>query len=195
MYLSMIAIDVVLLPTDNVIKKAIELNKGLRKIKLDKKNCLPHISLMMGCVNEEKIRNFENVLEEIANGFSKIKIKANKIRLIKIPLFEPISVIEIEKTKELQELHEKIVKKLRPYCSYNATKEMIYGADENFSSITLSWINNYLKKSSYENFFPHITLGFGKARKIKPFSFTTSRLALCWLGNYCTCRKILWEKK
>ncbi len=40
---------------------------------------------------------------------------------------------------------------------------------------------------------PHITLGYGQAKP--PFSFpvafAAARLALCHLGNHCTCRKVL----
>ena len=53
--MSKIAIDAVLLPSDEVAARAIEANKELAKqspgkIVLDKKDCLPHISLAMGHV-------------------------------------------------------------------------------------------------------------------------------------------------
>lgn len=45
-----------------------------------------------------------------------------------------------------------------------------------------------------EDFLPHITLGKGTLdAKAGETSFTASRLALCHLGNHCTCRKVLGE--
>jgi len=59
-----IAVDVVLLPSEEVTNQAIEANKGLLKqyadrIILDKENCLPHISLAMGCMDEQDIANID----------------------------------------------------------------------------------------------------------------------------------------
>ena len=55
------AIDVVLLPSEVMMAKAIEINRELlktfdNKIILDIKNCLPHISLCMGVVSNEDIQ-------------------------------------------------------------------------------------------------------------------------------------------
>jgi hypothetical protein len=57
------------------------------------------------------------------------------------------------------------------------------------------YIQNFTQNSSYKNFNPHITIGDGIfERKLKlQIKFTASRLALCHLGNYCTCREILYE--
>jgi hypothetical protein len=57
---------------------------------------------------------------------------------------------------------------------------------------TLAWIRDYREKSSFERFFPHITLGYGRLADFPfPARFTAPRLALCHLGNHCTCRRIL----
>ena len=50
-----IAIDVVLLPPEEIMDKAIEINRQLADdpIKLNKENCLPHVSLCMGVVEEK----------------------------------------------------------------------------------------------------------------------------------------------
>ena len=54
------AVDVVLLPSEQMMDKAIEANGELvkrfgGKIVLNRENCLPHISLAMGCVDERDI--------------------------------------------------------------------------------------------------------------------------------------------
>jgi len=62
-----IAIDVALLPSKEMMDKAIEINKELLKkyedkIILDKEKCLPHISLCMGCIDEDRIPEVKQIL-------------------------------------------------------------------------------------------------------------------------------------
>ncbi len=223
-----IAVDAVLLPSDEMMDKAIEANRELLqqgigfpqgvvpdKIVLDKKNCLPHISLAMGCIDEKDIADIEKVLQTIAKGPRLVGTKQYSLEQLSVidihvgtsSAGEKVSVFRIERTKTLQLLHEEVMQRLAPYFSYDVTADMIFSrfpqsgvpAPEAGES-TLLWIKNYPEKSSFENFFPHITIGYGEiddysfcSRKAGslPMRFTASKLALCHLGNHCTCRKVL----
>jgi hypothetical protein len=78
-----------------------------------------------------------------------------------------------------------------PYFRRDVTEEMIYGEEE-VAQTTLDWIENYAEKAAFGNFMPHITIGYGDAEEeMLPITFRASRLALCHLGNHCTCRKVL----
>jgi 2'-5' RNA ligase len=104
---------------------------------------------------------------------------------------EKVSVFEVEKTRELQSLHEEVMEKLAAYLSYDVTEDMVYDSGKVAES-TLLWIKGYREKSSFENFTPHITIGYGEIENLSfPIKFAASKLALCHLGNHCTCRKIL----
>ncbi len=190
------AVDVVLLPDETMVNQAIAANRELvkkygEKIVLDKENCLPHISLAMGCVEEADIPSVEKVLEEIAQETSLPDLKVVGIRASGNSKGKTVSVFEVEKTKELQSLHEKVMDRLTRYFSNDVTENMIYG-DEDVAESTLLWIKNYRQKSSFENFFPHITIGYGQVENHSPQkTFAVSKLSLCHLGNHCTCRKIL----
>jgi len=191
-----IAVDVVLLPSEAMTNQAIEANKELLKqyadrIVLDKENCLPHISLAMGCIDERHITDIEKILKSIAE-----KNKPGRLSIVSIntgtnSLGEKVSSFEVKKTQRLLSLHEEVMRKMKPYFSYDVTSEMVLSPPIAGES-TLLWIKNYAEKSAFENFFPHITIGYGQ---LDDFSytaeFTASKLALCHLGNHCTCRKIL----
>ena len=70
-------------------------------------------------------------------------------------------------------------------------EDMIYG-DQEVAESTLLWIKNYREKVSFENFFPHITIGYGQVEsRVPQIIFAPSELTLCHLGNHCTCRKVL----
>lgn len=192
-----IAIDVVLLPSDEMMDKAIEINKELlkeyeNKIVLDKQKCFPHISLCMGCVDEDDIPKIEEVLKDIASQFSEMKLVADKLEPETIPNGKIVSGIVIKNTKELQSLHEMVMKRLWKYLSYDVKIPMLFNPPE-VEEVTLYWIKNYAKK--YDNpssFHPHITVGFGEIDKFPfPIQFTASKLAMCQLSNYCTCRKVI----
>lgn len=194
-----IAVDVVLLPDEVMTNKAIEVNAKLGgEIVLNKENCLPHISLAMGCIDERDVPAIEKALTAIAE-----RCTIGELKIIGIHKStnlsddsqdsrgETVSVFEVEKAKELQSLHEKVMEQVQPYFSSVATGDMIYG-DEEVADTTLEWIKNYRENSSFGKFYPHITIGYGQVEEQQfPISFTAEKLALCHLGNHCTCRKVL----
>ena len=189
------AVDVVLLPTEAMMDRVIEANvellkKSNKKIVLNKENCLPHISLAMGGVDEKDIAAIEKVLQTIAKECSSAALRAIGVQTTTNSAGEKVSVFEVEKTKELQLLHEKVMENLTPYLTSDVTGDMIYGTE--VKETTLHWIKNYPQKSSFANFSPHITIGYGEINDFSfPIKFVASKLALCHLGNHCTCRNIL----
>lgn len=192
-----IAIDVVLLPSEEMMDKAIEINKELlkeydNKIVLDKQKCLPHISLCMGCVKEEDLLEIEKVLRDISLNFSKMNLIAGKLEPEIIPTGKIVSGMVIKNTRELQSIHERVMKKLWNFLSYDVKIPMLFNPPE-VEEVTLYWIKHYDEKYHNPSLFnPHITVGFGETDKFHfPIQFTTSKLAMCQLGNYCTCRKVL----
>lgn len=194
--MSVIAVDAVLLPSEAMTEAAIEVNARLvkefgEKIVLNKEKCLPHISLAMGCADERDIGSIGKVLERIAEENPVGTLKAAGIKVTGTASGARVSVIEVEKSKELLSLHKKIMEGLGPYLAYDVNEDMIYG-QEQVAETTLLWIRDYPKKASFENFFPHITVGYGEISGAGlPMEFAASKLALCHLGNHCTCREIL----
>jgi 2'-5' RNA ligase len=215
------AVDVVLLPDEAMTEEAIQANAELvkkfgKKISLNKKNsfdlvrrcspqvgsissprvaqdgCLPHISLAMGCVDEEDIALVERILRSITKECSLSELTVLGVQISKNAAGEKVSAFEVEKTEELQLLHEMVSEKLAPYLSCDVTSDMVCAEGEVEES-TLLWIKNYRGKSSFDKFFPHITIGYGELSNFLsfPIKFAASKLALCYLGEHCTCRGIL----
>ena len=181
-----IAIDIVLLPPENVMDKAIEINSQFADdpINLNKENCLPHISLCMGVVEEKNLPKIKEIIDKTSKKFSKLFLTIDKIS-------DGCICFEIKNNENLQKLHEEIMTKLSSYLSYDATTEMCFSPPPVVEK-TLFWINNYKDKLSSENFHPHITLGISKLDSQElNIDFVASKLAVCHLGNYCTCRKVI----
>jgi len=187
----MIAVDVVVLPPAEVADKALEINSTLRgrgnmDILLDRQSCLPHISLAMGCMKDKDIPHVVGVLSGIASSFSPVKLEAVKSSGGR-------AWIKLAKTRDIELLHEIVMIRLSPYFSYKVTPEMICGsAPAEVHDITLDYIRKFPVSSSFENFTPHITLGTGDMDvEIEPFSFVCGEVAICHLGDFCTCKKVL----
>jgi len=190
------AVDVVLLPDEAMTERAIEANRELvakygEKIVLNKESCLPHISLAMGCIDEKDIDAIGTILKAVAESSVVTELEAIGVQTSTNSVGEKVSAFEVENRNELQLLHEEVMEKLAPYLGSDVTADMLYELAEVGES-TLLWIKNYREKSSFTEFFPHITIGYGETEGQRfPIRFGASRLALCHLGNHCTCRKVL----
>jgi 2'-5' RNA ligase len=191
-----LAVDIVLLPEEAMRDYAIAANTEIvakfgSEIILNKKDCLPHISLAMGCVERKYITDVGKALQPL------VAITPRRLKLVGIQKStnlsgEIVSVLKVERSDLLQTLHEKICDAVKPWFTCGAAAEMIAGGQ--VSPSTLRWIKEYPVKSSHCNFSPHITVGYGDLTdRTLPADFAVRHLAMCHLGNHCTCKKILWS--
>jgi len=192
-----LAVDVVLLPPDEIMDFVIKINRELEDrrdgILLNKKDYLPHLTLAMGAVEESDIPFIEGRLKQALGKFSPIKITVSDIKTSDRPDGTKISSLEVEKSSELQALHEAVMKVMSNFFTYEGSPEMFY-TPPLVEELPLFWLKNYHKTSVYEQYKPHITIGLGVPEKIAlPITFIASKIALCHLGNYCTCRKIFFS--
>lgn len=189
------AVDVVLLPDEVMMDRAIEANRELaagfaEQIVLNKEDCLPHISLAMGCVDEKDTGAVEKILTSIAKENRLGQLRVIGVSIATNAKGEKVSVFGLERSRGLQSLHEQVMKELSPYLTADVTAKMV-NADE-VSETTLLWIKHYREKSSFSRFLPHITIGYGQIDKAPmPVEFAVCKLALCHLGNHCTCSRLL----
>ena len=192
-----LAVDVVLLPDPVVAEQAMAINHSLverfgSEIVLDAETCLPHISLAMGCIDPKDLDAIGRILRQLALENPPEELTVIGVAVITHARGRKVSSLLIDKTEPLQRLHEEVMGRLSPFFTYDVTGPMLYGKGP-ISDTTLAWIRNFSCKSSLDFFWPHITLGYGEAPAIdQPVSFVAPSLALCHLGNHCTCRRVLW---
>jgi hypothetical protein len=192
------AIDVVILPPAPVMDLALAVNQLLcetrpANIVLDKTHYLPHITLAMGCLPEGRLEEAFSVLQAIASQQAAPELHVPWIKTVDTASGDTVVSFDITPSPELVSLHETIVAGLRPLLTQDAGEADLYDLPP-ISPSSIDWINQYIPLHSFEHFWPHITLGFGDAPgDFQPFSFLASRLAICHLGNHCTCREVLRE--
>jgi 2'-5' RNA ligase len=193
---SRIAVDIVLLPDQAMTEWAMAINTELvrqygSEIVLSEKTCLPHVSLAMGCLDEGDIDSVRVLLHRLAKEAPVRQLNATGILVSTNSRGEHTSLLGIERTNDLQALHEAVMREVEPFFSHDVIEAMI--ADDVVAESTLEWIRDYPQKAAYERFSPHITLGYGQATTNDsfPIPFAVSRLALCHVGNHGTCRKVV----
>ena len=176
----------------------IELNKTLCEknplnIVLNKINYLPHVSMAMGCLREDRLDEANKILQSIATQHQLPELHASHINTVKTTSGNTIVTLDFELSPGLATLHESIVNAFKPLLTQDATEADLNDSPP-INASSLEWINNFIPSSCFHNFWPHITLGFGEPPdSFQPFTFRASRLAICHLGNHCTCRRILKE--
>jgi 2'-5' RNA ligase len=191
-----IAVDVVLLPDEAMTSRVIEINgqlipDGPSRIVLNRKDCLPHISLAMGGLDEADVKAALDRLETVARQTTLGELRVVNLLRSTNSRGETTCLLEVERTEELQSLHERVMREMEPWFRYDVSTAMLY--DDAVASSTLEWVRTYRQKAAYERFQPHITVGYGRlpADLSFPIPFSVIRLALCHLGNHGTCRRIL----
>jgi hypothetical protein len=192
-----IAVDIVLLPDETMTTRTIDANANLvprcgRQIALDAEMCLPHVSLAMGCIEAEAIERVTELLAVMGSENPVGELMVTGVVTSLNSRGESISVFAVAKTQAVQRLHEQIMGAMQPYFSHDVNEAMIYG-DEPVTETTLAWIRSFREKAAFGAYFPHLTIGYGTVEQVMRFPrrFAASQLAVCHLGNHCTCRKVL----
>jgi hypothetical protein len=193
----LLAMDVVLLPETSISVACIDYSRQLAEIydseiRLNKHDCLPHISLSMGILRRNKIDELSVEIAKTVGECCNLKLEAVAVESGED---EGRSVsLQLAKGRELVSLHEAVMTITSQYFSHDVSGQMFF--DElNVNQTSLNWVADYPETSAYKNWEPHITLGYGKALSEIEIrgTFSVKALALCHLGNHCTCREVLFE--
>ncbi|MFC1763715.1 hypothetical protein ACFL6U_16770 [Planctomycetota bacterium] len=196
---SRVAVDVVLLPDSACQEVILKLNAELVEreqsaIRLDIDRCLPHLSLAMGCVERHDLVTLKTLLIDIVDTHIWSPLQIAGVTVRQSGGFKRVSSLVFSANPSLQTLHESVLKIGKPLFCFAPTPPMFAG-DDPISESTLAWVRTYVNQSSRDRFWPHITLGYGAVSNRSPMLTTMSpkAVAVCHLGNHCTCRQVLFE--
>ena len=205
---NIIAVDVLLIPSEEMYAQAIQLNtlmhqKNPETIKLDAGH-VPHITLLQCLIKEGDLPKVNNALKDLFEIIKNDTLIATNLFYDKSEE-ESFAMISIEKSSPLLELHKKTIEIVKPFMVQNGShKAFVPNPDGSaISESTLNYVPNFVEKYSYENFDPHISLGV--APKIfldslaenvfKPIDFQAASLSVYQLGDHGTAQKLLWKSE
>lgn len=189
------AVDIVILPPAEINDLAIASSEslvGAKYIKLNNRHQLPHISLLMGGLREDKIVSFWEKAARIISEYKGIELVINEIRIR-----AGYTGFHLDKGGALAELHRELYEELSNEMDFNVNLDSVAINDGEVLGKTLKWVNGFAKNSALERFDPHITIGDGKLEDTShielPMTFKAERFALAHLGNLCTVNNVLSE--
>ncbi|MBN1431228.1 MAG: hypothetical protein JW931_00470 [Methanomicrobiaceae archaeon] len=196
------AIDIALIPEKKVMDLSIGLNKQLCEkagdysMVLGESECLPHISLAMCGIHANRLDKLKSAVFEKLRGFIPYKAEFSGYAVIETSGGDTVSGIDIIKDETILGIQDILVEVLDDFRCEKITPDFFSGNGIDISDFSLDYSENYLKNQTGDNFSPHITLGHGNIKEVSvyedcPEFFTCNRLAICHLGNHCTCAGIL----
>jgi|SRR3989338_11615920 len=179
-----IAIDIALLPPDEVMDEAIKLNRQFEsRFILNNTDHLPHVTLLQAILKLEYLPEAKARLMKIGANFAPLKLRVFVVN-------KPSAMFEVARTKQLDNLHNKVMAEFKDIVSYDVDEKFFY--DSHIREKSLDYVRNFLSVT-YDNYYPHITLGPMRLSVKLNLQFICNRLTICHLGNYNTCRKVLAE--
>jgi len=195
-----LAIDVVLIPSGDILDLCLEINKrsflhNKGRFHMSTEDFVPHISLLLGCVTNDKIPIIIDGLKSILRDVRPIKITAEGIMLVQKNDGNR-GMFSVKVSDDLRILHEKVAGEFKQYLIKCNSPEVFYGGKKDISDISKSNLNSFIESAAYENFRPHINLGSFDSDKYSediqfPISSTSDEVALFHVGDGCTCREKL----
>ena len=194
--MSKIAIDIALLLPNEIMDLCISFNpKDATEPyqTLNKTSVLPHLSLAMGVIDEIDLPKAKDTIDSISFYHKKLNLELTELYYSLTPENKKSYGFRTIITPELQNLHNEIIKNFAGLLSYDKVNiDMFYNeTNERMNDVSTFWVKRY-PESSYDKFSAHISLRSGNGETVNfPKLFTASHLALCHLGNFCTCRNIL----
>jgi len=196
------AVDIVLLPPAEVTEAAEAISLALAdatgdsSILLNPENCIPHISLAMGCVSESALDPLGEALRSLACSSLPVRIRSEGASSVMTGSGDCVSGIDITPERALLDIHEKALSAMAPFRCQEATGMLLLLPGEEEDPPAYTYIQDYPECHAHERYSPHITLGQGAVEDIVyeiqiPEEFTCTEIAICHLGNHCICRRVI----
>ena len=104
--------------------------------------------------------------------------------------------MSIERSPELATVHEQLLQAAEPFEVTIGDSSAFFGGDARDRDVR--WVCQFRRQASLDRFTPHITLGHASEPPIiEPRAFVATTIAVCHLGRFCTCRRVLraWDLK
>ena len=187
---AVLALDVAILLPRTLRRKVAALNETLASppegFRFDNTH-LPHITLMQQFVATDRLEIFSRALGGLTRELKTLGLKTGDVTYS-----GTCATWQVEPTSPLLELHRRLMDGLRPFNAGNGTLDSFVSGDTPPRLNDLDWVTQYHAQAAYDHFDPHITLGVGTLRRLPtPTRFSADQLALCQLGRFCTCRRVI----
>ena len=156
---------------------------------------LPHISLVQQFSPTTELNVIEQTIAGVVSKHPPIDLT-----LASITTSETTSSLTVTPSPVLDTLHRRLMDQLAIFDVGLGDERAFINTDATPTDAArlrdITWVSQFRTDAAYDAFAPHVTLGVGTIKTTIPkTTFTASVIALCILGRFCTCQKVLasWE--
>jgi hypothetical protein len=189
---SLIAIDIAILPPPAVSRLVIDLSAALPReqsqgLLLGSDDYLPHITLLQQFVAADALSACFDRVGDVVQQARPITLRVTGGGMGSSSIW-----MSIERTPALVDLHMRVLDAALPFDRERGDAGAFFASDARDRDV--QWVTGYRTSSSGPSFQPHITLGHGtRPPTIEPIDFEATTVAVCHLGRFCSCRRVLRE--
>jgi len=205
-----VAIDVLLEPNAEMVKRAVALNARMGKdypsgYRLGKLQ-VPHVSLVQRYVRQQDLPAIHDAVAKVCVRAKPRDLKLQATGIASSPWNGlAITSIAVARSPELDQFQRDIVKAVEPFAVSGGTAKAFTTNNElpRIEKDIVQYVETFVPKASGKNYHPHVTIGAApgsvvdrlKAEPFKKFSFKPVGVAAYHLGSFGTAQKKLWEWK
>ena len=187
----LLAIDIALLLPPALLEPALRLNAALlpppHGLRFDATH-LPHLTLAQQFVPAAQLPAVTDAAAAALGGVGPLRLLPAGIGRGRTA-----ATLRLAPTADLTRLHTRLMDRLGPFESATGTAAAFYAAGgEPARDADVDWVRRFRTAAAYERFDPHVTVGVGPLPEAAPLPAADAvRVALCQLGRFCTCRRVL----
>lgn len=188
----LLALDVAVLPPEECRQWLADLNARLTPppagFRFDDTH-LAHVTLAQQFVAADRLDDLVRRLAEVMRGAAPLRLRLTGLRRGRAT-----SSVGVAPADALDRLHAGVMDALLPFDAGPGGAAAFLAQGEPPRPADVEWVNQFRSRAAFARFDPHVTLGVGAAQgPVAPFETVATRVALCRLGRYCTCRRVLAE--
>ncbi len=189
----LLAVDVAILLPDPLLEPVLRLNAELLPppdgLRFDDTH-LPHVTLVQLFIGAAQLPDVVHETAAALRGVAPLRLAPAGLSRGRTA-----STVRLEPTDALIRLHARLMDRLRQFESAqgDATAFLATGSLP-ARDADVEWVRRFRAHAAYDRFDPHVTVGVGALPEPGPLPAADgARVALCQLGRFCTCRRVLAE--
>ena len=184
------AVDVALLPTPDLRRRLLSINRTLAPppigFRFDRTH-LPHLTLAQQFVRYDDIERLSPGIGRTLQGHRPLTLTTTRVSV-----GGTASTLGVERTAALMDLHRRLMDLLVPFDTDEGGVEAFEADGGTPRDADVAWVRDFRERAAYDRFSPHWTLGVGPVRTpVEAHTSVTTDIALLSLGRFCTCRRVL----
>ena len=148
---------------------------------------LPHVTLVQQFGREADMPVVLALIDQVASETPPIVLRGGGLQRGRTT-----TSLTVDGGAALRRLHDRLLMVLEPHAAPPGGAAAFVGGDEPARDGDVDWVARFRVLAAGPRYEPHVTLGVGALGDLRPsVAFTATGLALCQLGRFCTCRRVL----